>query len=76
MAKTTYGCSCGWRMEVDFAVGQPRPFSIKCYTCGKDAVRVAEIETQSNNDDDMRRVLAAKEMMKYGGMISKDKVVF
>jgi hypothetical protein len=50
---------------------------LPCQICGKDAARVAEVDVQPNNDDDMRRVSAATEMMKFGSMISKHgKVVF
>jgi len=72
---TTYGCDCGYRVQYDFEPGQPRPFGMPCPVCGRDMTRVATMDVQTNNDDDMKRVSAAVEMMKFGGMASKDKVI-
>ena len=75
-SKTTYGCDCGYRTQYDFEPGQPRPFGMPCPICGRDMTRVAEIDVQPNNDDDMKRVSVASEMLKFGSMVSKSKVVF
>jgi transposase-like protein len=73
--KTTYVCQeCGQTLAVEFAAGEPRPITHNCPFC-KNGNMIRRISVSPNNDDDIKRVSIAVDAMKYGGMVSKGKVI-